>query len=60
MKAKTLLFEQHGRKKPKRTLTSYFCSECGIDKPSCPPTSTRNCFQLHITHGMPAKHRFTK
>ena len=60
-KTKTLVFfYQHGRLEPKRTLTSYFCSEYRIDKAICPTTSPKNCFQLHITHGMTAKCRFTK
>ena len=58
--SKSLLFCPHGKKEPKKTIRSCFCSECGIDKPICPPSSTRYCSQLHITHGMPAKCTFTK
>lgn len=57
---KPCFFCQHGRGIPKKVLTSYYCFECGIDKPLCPPTSSRKCFELHISHGMPTKRRFSK
>ena len=53
-KQKPCNFCQHGGKEPKRTFKIYFCSECRIDKPICPPTSSKYCFKLHIIHGMPS------
>ena len=59
-KQKPCFYCQHGRGKPKRVLTSYYCTECGIDKPLCPPTSSRNCFEIRISHGLPSKRRYSK
>ena len=52
---------QHDSMKPPVIIkTSYYCSGCGITKPICHPSTERDCFRLHIIHGMPKKRRFVK
>ena len=59
-KQKPCFYCRHGKNDPKRVLTSYYCQSCGEDKPLCAPTSGRQCFHLHILHGMPKKRYFKK
>ena len=33
--------------------TNYYCQICGADKPLCSPTTSRDCFELHLFEGMP-------
>ena len=40
---------------PKRVLIYWHCEVWRDDKLLCSPTSTRNCFNLHVSHDMPRK-----
>ena len=56
---KPCFYCQHGLHVSKRVKTSYYCTEYGKDKALCSPTSSRDCFQLHVEYGLPTK-RYSK
>ena len=56
---------QHNPSKPPAVQkTSYYCVACvgsnGELYPLCNPDTGRDCFQLHILHGLPQKRRYVK
>lgn len=37
-----------------RNKTNFYCQLCGVDKPLCAPTTKRDCYELHLSNGMPS------
>ena len=56
-KQKLCFYCQHGNEEALKTKTSFYCVTCGITYPICSPVARRNCWRLHVTHGMPDKKR---
>ena len=62
---RTCYYCQHDPSKPpmKDIKTSWYCAGCvgpnGETYPLCDPRTGRDCFHLHIAHGLPPKRRWT-